>query len=87
MTPDIIGTIHNNDAEYDAEGNVTKSATAKAGFHVNFPEEVPEIEQYKVDPQPVTPYRIYAGGIQPAAYVFPDEATFRKHFPEPEELL
>lgn len=82
IQPDVIGTITNNDAEYDAEGNVTKSATAIEGFHVNFPAEVPELSEYLVDPQPVTPYRIYAGGIEPVCYVFPDESTFRQYFPE-----
>ena len=52
------------------------------GFHVNFPEEVEEISQYKLEPQPETPMRIYAGGIKPVCYRFPDKETFLQFFPE-----
>lgn len=82
LVPDIIGAIYNNDAEHDTEGNITKSATARVGYHVNFPEEVPELAEYLVDPQPATPYRIYAGGVMPVCYRFPDEETFKLYCPE-----
>ena len=31
---------------------------------------------YLCDPQPSTPIRIYAGGVTPVCYRFPDEDTF-----------
>lgn len=80
MNPDIIGTLYKNDSEYAEDGSVIKAPTVIPGFHVNFTEEVEAIEQYKCDPQPVTPYRVYAGQA-PVCYVFPDEATFRGYFP------
>jgi hypothetical protein len=82
MQPDIIGTIYNNDAEYDSEGNVTEEATAVEGFHVNFPYEVPELSDHLVAPQPATPYRMYAGGIKPVAYVFADEQAWQQFVDE-----
>lgn len=79
--PDAIGRIPKTLSTFDDEGNQLTETVWLNGFHVNFPKEIPEIAEYKVDPQPTTPYRIYAGGIQPVAYVFPDEATFRQFFP------
>lgn len=84
MKPDIIGKIPQTLATYDEQGNELMPTTYLPGFHVNFPEEVPEIAAYKLDPQPSTPYRIYAGGVMPVCYQFPDEETFRQYLPEEE---
>lgn len=82
MTPDIIGKIPDQLGTYDEQGNELTPTTYLPGFHVNFPEEVPELAAYKLDPQPSTPYRVYAGNIMPVCYQFPDEETFRELFPE-----
>ena len=86
MTPDIIGTIYKptGNTLTDADGNDYPEMAPVAGYHVNFPQPVSEIEQYRLDPQPVTPYRVYAGGVVPVCYAFPDEATFRGHCPAEE---
>ena len=88
MTPDVIGTIYEPTGKMltDADGIEYPEMTPLDGFHVNFPEDVPEIADYKLDPQPTTPYRVYAGGVQPIAYNFPDEATFRSFFPVEEAM-
>lgn len=88
QTPDIIGIIYQPTGQTltDSEGNEYPEMAPIAGYHVNTPEPVPEWEQYLCDPQPETPYRVYAGGIMPVCYVFPDEQTFKQHFQEPEEL-
>jgi len=82
MIPDVIGTIYEQTST-DSDGEPIFEALD--GFHVNFPQEVPEIADYKLDPQPTTPHRVYAGGILPVVYKFPDEATFREFFPVEEE--
>lgn len=82
--PDIIGTLYKRDGEYDQEGNVTKAPTAIQGYHVNFASPVPELSEYLVAPQPATPYRVYAGGVVPVAYCFPDEQTFKHYYPDQE---
>lgn len=84
--PDVIGIIYNNDGEYDEEGNVITAPTKQKGYHVNFQEEVPEIAQYKLDPQPTTPMRIYAGGIKPVCYKFPSKKKFKEYFPDEEQV-
>jgi len=78
MQPDIIGTIYKPTGETDSEGVPVLAPID--GYHVNYPADVPELAQYKCDPQPVTPYRVYAG-IMPVCYVFPDEDAFRELFP------
>jgi len=87
MQPDIIGAIYKptGNTLTDSEGLEYQEMAPIEGFHVNFPEEVPEISEYKRDPQPVTPHRVYAGGVMPVCYIFPDEATFKQHFPDPVE--
>lgn len=85
MEPNIIGPIPRQLGTYDEQGNELTPTTYLPGWHVNFSEEVPEIAAYKLDPQPSTPYRVYAGNIMPVCYVFPDEETFRQYFPEPTE--
>lgn len=86
--PDIIGTIYKPTGKMltDADGNQYPETTPVDGFHVNFQEEVAELADYKMDPQPTTPIRVYAGNIMPVAYKFPDEATFRQYFPKPEDV-
>lgn len=83
MQPDIIGTIYKptGNTLTDSEGFEYPEMQAIEGFHVNFQQEVPELADYKCDPQPVTPHRVYTGGITPVCYMFPDEATFRQFFP------
>ena len=87
MQPDIIGIIYKPTGKTitDSEGFEYPEQEAIEGFHVNFPADVPELAEYKLDPQPTTPLRIYAGGIMPVAYVFPNERAFKQHFPEPEK--
>jgi len=82
MQPDVIGTIHKPTGVTltDADGFEYPEMKAIEGFHVNFQQEVPELSEFKVEPQPETPYRVYAGGIKPLAYKFPDEVTFREYF-------
>jgi len=82
MTPDVIGTIYKRDGEYDEDGNVITPPTKLDGFHVNFQQEVPELAAYKLDPQPNTPVRVYAGGMTPVCYQFTSEAEFRELWPE-----
>ena len=58
---DVVGIIYNDDAVFDADGNVTSAATQKPGFHVNakfksFPDVLKSAEI-----TPVTPVRIFAG--------------------------
>ena len=87
MTPDIIGTIYEPTGNMltDSDGFEYPETEAIPGFHVNFPTDVPEIADYKLDPQPTTPHRVYAGGVTPVMYTFPDEATFRSFIPEDED--
>ena len=72
----IIGKIVDTQGTYDEDGNQLTAATYKQGWHVNTTSEVAEWSDYLCDPQPVTPVRIYAGGVVPVCYSFPDEDTF-----------
>ena len=72
----IIGKIVDTPGTYDDEGNQLTASTYKQGWHVNTTSEVAEWADYLCDPQPTTPVRIYAGGITPVCYSFPDEDTF-----------
>jgi len=72
----IIGKIVDTPGTYDEEGNQLTAPTYIAGWHVNTTSEVPEWSYYLCDPQPITPVRIYAGGVLPVCYSFPDQATF-----------
>lgn len=74
MTYDIIGTISQG-GEWDDEGNVVTAPTVLPGWHVNAPAPVEGWEAYLLDPQPSTPFRVYAGHT-PVCYLFPDEETF-----------
>ena len=72
----VIGKIVDTSGTYDEEGNQLTVPTYISGFHVNTTSEIPEWSDYMRDPQPATPYRVYAGGVVPVCYVFPDEETF-----------
>tara|TARA_B100000929_G_scaffold108179_1_gene85714 strand:+ start:18463 stop:18735 length:273 start_codon:yes stop_codon:yes gene_type:complete len=76
MKPDIIGKIPKQAATFNEQGEVIEPAIYKDGWHVNFTQEVPELADYKCDPQPVTPYRVYQGGIRPVCYKFKDKAEW-----------
>jgi hypothetical protein len=78
--PDIIGTIYKPTGETASEGLPVMAPID--GFHVNYPGEVPELAEYKPDPQPVTPYRVYAGGIMPVCYRFESKEQFESLLPE-----
>ena len=73
---DVIGKIVDTQGTYDEEGNELTAPTYIAGFHVNTTSEVAEWSDYLCDPQPSTPMRVYAGGVTPVCYRFPDEDTF-----------
>ena len=73
---DVIGKIVDTQGTYDEEGNELTAATYKQGWHVNTTSEVADWSAYLCDPQPVTPMRVYAGGVVPVCYRFPDEDTF-----------
>ena len=75
---DVIGKIVDTQGTYDDEGNELTAPTYIAGWHVNTTSEVPEWADYLCDPQPVTPVRIYAGGVVPVCYSFPNEDTFNE---------
>ena len=82
LEPDVIGTIYEQTGTQTIDGEEQPVFTALNGFHVNFPENVPEIFQYRLNPK--NPKRVYAGKW-PVSYKFPDEATFRQFFPDPDE--
>jgi len=73
---DVIGKIVDTQGMYDDEGNQLTAPTYIAGFHVNTTSEVADWSAYLCDPQPTTPMRVYAGGVVPVCYRFPDEDTF-----------
>ena len=73
---DVIGKIVDTPGTYDDEGNQLTAPTYITGFHVNTTSEVAEWADYLCDPQPSTPMRVYAGGVVPVCYSFPDEDTF-----------
>ena len=74
----IIGKIVDTQGTYDDEGNELTAPTYLAGWHVNTTSKVTEWADYLCDPQPTTPMRIYAGGVTPVCYSFPDEDTFNE---------
>ena len=82
MQPDVIGLMVDTHATHDDEGNELTPATYVEGWHVNTPEPVPEWEQYRCHPEPF--YRVYAGGVEPVCYRFPDRETFDALLPEEE---
>ena len=75
---DVIGKIVDTQGMYDEEGNELTATTYKQGWHVNTTSKVTEWADYLCDPQPTTPVRIYAGGVTPVCYSFPDEDTFNE---------
>ena len=72
----IIGKIIDTPGTYDDKGNQLTAPTYITGWHVNTTSEVADWSEYLCDPQPTTPVRVYAGGVVPVCYKFPDEATF-----------
>jgi len=72
----IIGKIVDTPGTYDEDNNQLTAATYKKGWHVNTTIPVPEWSGYLCDPKPLTPVRVYAGGVVPVCYSFPDEDTF-----------
>ena len=56
---DVIGTLHNDDAVYDDDGEVITPATVMAGFHVNYIGDLPDgWDAFEVTPE--QPHRIFA---------------------------
>jgi len=80
MQPDIIGIIYKSTGNTltDSEGMEYLEMAPIEGFHVNFLSDVHELTEYKLAPQPVTPYRMYAGGIMPVCYKFDDREQFEE---------
>ena len=78
---DVIGKIVDTQGTYDEEGNQITAPTYITGWHVNTISEVADWSAYLCDPQPVTPMRVYAGGVVPVCYRFPDEDTFNEMEP------
>ena len=72
----VIGKIVDTQGTYDEESNELTPTTYVEGWHVNTTSEVADWSAYLCDPQPSTPMRVYAGGVVPVCYSFPDEATF-----------
>ncbi len=75
MNISIIGTIYNDDAVFDADGNIVTPATAVPGYHVNTTELPATLAQYEVNP--ATPHRVY-GGYETHCLKFADEAEFKQ---------
>ena len=60
---DIVGLIVDTPAELDEEGEVVSDATYVDGVHVNIRavgEDTSSLEDYRVDPEPNTPARVWA---------------------------
>ena len=72
----VIGKIVDTQGTYDEESNELTPTTYVEGWHVNTTSEVADWSDYLCDPQPSTPMRVYAGGVVPVCYSFPDEDTF-----------
>jgi len=75
---DVIGKIVDTQGTYDEESNELTPTTYVEGWHVNTTSKVAEWSDYLCDPQPTTPVRVYAGGVAPVCYSFPDEDTFNE---------
>ena len=60
---DIVGLIVDTPAELNEEGEVVTDATYVDGIHVNIRavgEDTSALEDYKVNPEPNTPARVWA---------------------------
>ena len=60
---DIVGLIVDTPAELNEEGEVVTEATYVDGVHVNIRaigEDTSALEDYRVDPEPNTPARVWA---------------------------
>ena len=86
MQPDIIGQIVDTPATYDEEGNELTPAAYLPGWHVNTLGPIDEWSDYRI-PTPAKPARVYAGGVMPVCYRFPDRETFEALLPKREPEL
>lgn len=82
MSLDVIGLIPDQTVIYEDDLTAT---TYLPGWHVNTVEPVPEWEQYRCHPEAF--YRVYAGGVEPVCYRFPDQGTFEGLLPKEEPEL
>ena len=60
---DVVGLIVDTPAELNEDGEILKDATYVSGFHVNVRavgEDTSALEDYKVNPEPNTPARVWA---------------------------
>jgi hypothetical protein len=60
---DVVGLIVDTPAELDEEGEILKDATYVDGLHVNVRavgEDTSALENYRVNPEPNTPARVWA---------------------------
>ena len=60
---DVVGLIVDTPAELNEEGEILKDATYVSGFHVNVRavgEDTSALEDFKVNPEPNTPARVWA---------------------------
>ena len=60
---DVVGLIVDTPAELDEEGEIVSEATYVDGVHVNIRaigEDISALEDYKVNPEPNTPARVWA---------------------------
>lgn len=56
---DPVGILYNNDATFDASGNVLTNATPKSGWHMNFVGALPSTAQAYIV-SVLTPDRIFS---------------------------
>lgn len=86
-TPDIIGTIYKPTGKLITEDGFEYEEQAPiSGYHVNFISEVPELAEFKLDPQPATPSRVYAGGIMPVCYSFASRTEWEAEWQKVSEV-
>jgi len=61
---DVLPLVVDTEGSYDEEGNELTAPTYVDGYHVNVRalegEDGEALEAYKVDPEPVTPARVWA---------------------------
>lgn len=87
MNISIIGTIYNDDAVLDTDGNIVTPATAIPGYHVNTTALPESLAQYEINP--ATPMRVFGGHVT-YCLKFADEAEFKtamaQWLPEPDPI-
>lgn len=72
-----VGRVVETPPKFDQIGSVDTEATFIDGWHVNTVEPVPAWEEYRI-PTPATPACVYAGGVMPVCYRFPDKESFQR---------